>query len=191
MGERKHWIWIAAGLLTILLILWGYWGEWTAAKVFPEKKEIQREVASNPTSSSKSFSTEVDTDTERGAVKKYDAARYVRSKPLKDPFHAEAIAKATQAEKEKIASDKSVAASQVPSASTHKSEKKQKERKDDYPKLQGIMEFGSQKRAIIEWNGESYIVGEGEQVGLWTVSGIEKRTVTLTGAPGTLTISTR
>ena len=183
MAGRKRWIWLGVAIVMVLLSLWGLWGEGTASKLLPEKKEVPRksvavsEVQEEEPSAMK-------------AVKRYDASLHVRSKPIKDPFHAEAIAKEAKATKVSNVSAESRAAKKSAVTSSAVEPIKEKETAM-YPKLQGIMSYGNKKRAVIQWNGESYTVGEGEQVGLWTVSGIEKRTVTLTGSPGTLTLSTR
>lgn len=55
----------------------------------------------------------------------------------------------------------------------------------------GVMSFGSEKRAVIEVHGVTYTVKEGEQAGLWNVSSIQGKTVTLAGASGVFTLSTR
>lgn len=183
MAGRKRWIWLGIAIGIILLSLWGLWGEGTASKLLPEKKEIKKKTVTV------SESSEGEPEAMK-AVKRYDASLYVRSKPIKDPFHGEAIAKEAKTEKEAKVSASKESARKVAKASSSQEPVKKKETAM-YPKLQGIMAFGNKKRAVIEWNGESYTVGEGEQVGLWTVSGIEKRTVTLTGSPGTLTLSTR
>ncbi len=183
MAGRKRWIWLGIAIGIILLSLWGLWGEGTASKLLPEKKEIKKKTVTV------SESSEEEPEAMK-AVKRYDASLHVRSKPIKDPFHAEAIAKEAKAEKEvKVSTAEKTVKKSTKKNSSYEPVKKKETAM--YPKLQGIMAFGDKKRAVIEWNGESYTVGEGEQVGLWTVSGIEKRTVTLTGSPGTLTLSTR
>ena len=183
MAGRKRWIGLGIAILMVLLSLWGLWGEGTASKLLPEKKEIQRKPVAVSEVSTEEPST-------MKPVKRYDASLHVRSKPIKDPFHAEVIAK--EAKAEKVAQSVSgVIVSKKPAEPSSSRELVKKKETTMYPKLQGIMSFGNKKRAVMEWQGESYTVGEGEQVGLWTVSGIEKRTVTLTGSPGTLTLSTR
>lgn len=183
MAERKRWIWLGIAIGIILLSLWGLWGEGTASKLLPEKKEIKKKTVTV------SESSEEEPEAMK-PVKRYDASLHIRSKPIKDPFHAEAIAKEAKAEKAAKATPSVIAPKKLVEPSSSRDSVKKKET-TMYPKLQGIMSFGNKKRAVMEWQGESYTVGEGEQVGLWTVSGIEKRTVTLTGSPGTLTLSTR
>ncbi len=177
----KKWTIFLAAAVVLLLSLWGFWGEGTASKLFPEKEIGASQGAAQPSLDTK---VEEPMGEEEGPVKRYDAALHVRAKPLKDPFHMEAIRKE---EKPKVSATKS-----APSAPAAKKQAGEKEISYPVsPLCRGIMAFGSEKRAIIEYRGESMTVKEGERAGPWKVSSIEEKKVTLTGASGTVELSTR
>ena len=190
MGETKRWIWPLGGVLVLLLTIWGWWGEGSASKLLPEPTHAPKAPTSfsQPVSSTGSL--------ESLSLQKYDAAIHVRSQPLKDPFHGAAVTHRGHEEgalisKEEGAKGKEHSAPSTPIKETRRDQEQIKPSVDRLPKLQGVMSFGQKKRAVVEWNGSSYTVGEGEQVGLWTVSAINGKTVTLTAASGNVLLSTR
>lgn len=183
MEARKKWA-LPLGLASVvLLIFWGALGVGTASKLFPEKPKAMPSVtASEGSSSFLALSQEE-------SRRVYDASSYVRGKPLADPFHMEAMTeKAIPVE---------TAGTSLPAVAprmAHSSAVAAKENRpyaSDVPRLMGVMSFGSEKRAVIEVHGVTYTVKEGEQAGLWNVSSIQGKTVTLASASGVLTISTR
>ncbi len=183
----KSWTWPLVCAALLLLSLWGFWGEGTASKLLPEKEEpavSARKVPSVPSSQETDVVSLVEIEEDK-PVKRYDAALHVRAKPLRDPFHMEAIQKAKQpqaaegkAAVKAPAAKKEAGASEAPSYASE-------------PTLRGIMAFGSEKRAIIECQGQSMTVREGENAGPWKVSSIGEKTVTLAGASGVIELSTR
>ena len=184
MAETKRWMWPGAGVLTLLLIVWGLWGEGTASKLFPEKEAASSAIAAPPSS----MQAQVVETGEEESRQRYDASLHRRGKPLTDPFHSEAVSKASERGKEK-SPVVSLMVRESASASTTKESKQEK--RSAYPILLGVMQLGEKKRAVIAWNGENYTAGEGEQVGIWKISAIEGKTVRLIGPPGTLELSTR
>ena len=183
MVETKRWVWPAIGVVTGLLILWGLWGEGTASKLFPEPDEPKVTTIASSVSSSSHASSR--SEEEVSIAKKYDASLHDRGKPLPDPFHSDAI------EKEKKSKALASTASSVPETVGTGKKTTSKKKDTAYPKLLGVMSLGPKRRALVEWQGESHSVVEGEQVGIWTVSRIEEKTAVLIGPPGTLTLSTR
>lgn len=183
MEARKKWA-LPLGLAgVVLLILWGALGVGTASKLFPEKPKALPPVTAPAGDSS--FSALSQEESRRV----YDASSYVRGKPLADPFHMEAM---TEKEMPVETAGASLPASAPRMA--HSSAGAAKENRpyaSDVPRLMGVMSFGSEKRAVIEVHGVTYTVKEGEQAGLWNVSSIQGKTVTLASASGVLTISTR
>lgn len=185
MGEKRRWLWPSAGILVIFLTLWGWWGEGSASKLLPEPAHSQTAVVAEEV---RSISSE-----ESATLRRYDASVHVRRKPLKDPFHGAAV---THKGKETNASASYDADRKGKETSRDLQEIRKEKNQvapsvDKMPHLQGVMSFGQKKRAVVEWNGSSYTVGEGEQVGLWTVSAINGKTVTLTAASGNVLLSTR
>lgn len=183
MEGRKKWA-LPLGLAgVVLLILWGALGVGTASKLFPEKpKELPSVTA--PAGDS-SFSALPQEESRRV----YDASSYVRGKPLADPFHMEAMTEKAIPVETAGASLPAVAPRKVNSSAG--AAKENRPYASDVPRLMGVMSFGSEKRAVIEVHGVTYTVKEGEQAGLWNVSSIQGKTVTLASASGVLTISTR
>lgn len=181
MEARKKWA-LPLGLAgVVLLILWGALGVGTASKLFPEKPKAMPSVTASEGASS--FSALSQEESRRV----YDASSYIRGKPLLDPFHMEAM---TEKEMPSETVDVSLPATRIviPSAGAAKEKRTYA---SDVPRLMGVMSFGSEKRAVIEVHGVTYTVKEGEQAGLWNVSSIQGKTVTLASASGVLTISTR
>lgn len=183
MEARKKWA-LPLGLAgVVLLILWGALGVGTASKLFPEKPKALPSVTAPAGDSS--FSALSQEESRRV----YDASSYVRGKPLADPFHMEAMT-----EKEMPVETAGVSLPAVAPRKVNSSAGTAKENRpyaSDVPRLMGVMSFGSEKRAVIEVHGVTYTVKEGEQAGLWNVSSIQGKTVTLASASGVLTISTR
>lgn len=183
MEGRKKWA-LPLGLASVvLLILWGALGVGTASKLFPEKPKAMPSVTAPAGASS--FSALSQEESRRV----YDASSYVRGKPLADPFHMEAMT-----EKEMPVETAGVSLPASAPRMAHSSAGAAKENRpyaSDVPRLMGVMSFGSEKRAVIEVHGVTYTVKEGEQAGLWNVSSIQGKTVTLASASGVLTISTR
>ncbi len=176
----KSWTWPLACAALLLLSLWGFWGEGTASKLLPEKAETVSSTKPKPVAEKESVTLE-DIDEEK-PVKRYDATLHVRAKPLPDPFHLEAIQKAKQPKVVETttkapAQKKAAAAKETPAYASE-------------PTLRGIMAFGSEKRAIIEYQGQSMTMREGESRGPWKVSSIGEKTVTLTGSSGVIELST-
>ena len=166
--------------LLLFLSLWGLWGEGTASKLLPEK-EAEKMAVSARRASQVEDEVSIEGD---GPVKRYDASLHVRAKPVKDPFHMDAIKKE---EKPKALPAKKDLAKATQS-------KKVTEKEASYsqePRLRGVMAFGSEKRAVIECEGQSITVKEGESAGSWKVSSIGEKTVTLTGASGIVELSIR
>lgn len=50
------------------------------------------------------------------------------------------------------------------------------------PVLQGVMEYGGNRRAMLAVNGESVTVRKGDRVGIWSVVSIGEKTVQLSSA---------
>ena len=183
MEARKKWA-LPLGLASVvLLILWGALGVGTASKLFPEKPKAMPSVTAPAGASSSSALPPEE------SRRVYDASSYVRGKPLADPFHMEAMTeKAIPVE---------TAGASLPAVAPHMAHssagtaKENRPYASDVPRLMGVMSFGSEKRAVIEVHGVTYTVKEGEQAGLWNVSSIQGKTVTLASASGVLTISTR
>lgn len=182
MEARKKWA-LPLGLTgVVLLILWGALGVGTASKLFPEKPKAAPPVTVSTGASSSALPQEE-------SRRVYDASSYIRGKPLADPFHMEAMTeKPMPSETAGVSLAASVPRAAISSAGAAKEKRTQT---SDVPRLMGVMSFGSEKRAVIEVQGVTYTVKEGEQAGLWNVSSIQGKTVTLAGASGVLTISTR
>lgn len=176
----KSWTWPLVCAALLLLSLWGFWGEGTASKLLPEKEKTVSSAKSQVATEKGSASfEEID---ENKPVKRYDATLHVRAKPLPDPFHMEAIQKAKQPK----AVETTTKAPTVKKAATTKEAPIYAAE----PTLRGVMAFGSEKRAIIEYQGQSMTMREGESRGPWKVSSIGEKTVTLTGSSGVIELST-
>jgi hypothetical protein len=187
MELKGKWIIPVAGTIAAILIIWGFTGEGTARKLLPEKEAAPQQAVSVKES-------KADFNEESGPVMKYDAARYRRAKPLADPFHAEAIAKAMAQEKK--AYSKGISGAPAGKASAPGDDRLGKirtaeKKHSDIPVLKGILAYRDDRRAILEIDGMSMVVKEGERAGLWTVSHIGEKNIILTGAQGTLELGTR
>ena len=161
MWQRRR-IGMAAGLGLALLALslWGTFRGGTAAELLPEEKPalaVEEAVPISPGTG--------------GIVMKYDAARYVRTEPLRDPFHLEAPA----AEEKPAAVPRAGASGQKEQAAQPEAER---------PVLKGVLILGDDRRAMMAYGGQTLTVKTGEQVGQWMVSDIEERQVVLSGAVG-------
>lgn len=179
----KKWALPLGLALVALLILWGSLGMGTASKLFPEKTKAMPPVAASEGASSSSMLPQEE------SRRVYDASSYIRGKPLADPFHMEAMTEKTMTvETEGVSLPSSAPRTANSSAGTAKEKRSYA---SDVPRLMGVMSFGSEKRAVIEVHGVTYMVKEGEQAGLWNVSSIQGKTVTLAAASGVLTLSTR
>ena len=179
----KKWALLLGLALVVLLILWGSLGMGTASKLFPEKPKAMPPVTASEGASSSSMLPPEE------SRRIYDASSYIRGKPLADPFHMEAMTeKGMPVENAGVSMPASLPRTANPSAG---SAKEKRSYAPDVPRLMGVMSFGREKRAVIEVHGVTYTVKEGEQAGLWSVSSIQEKTVTLAGASGVLTLSTR
>lgn len=178
----KKWALPLGLVLVALLILWGSLGMGTASKLFPEKPKAMPSVSASEGASSSSMLPQEE------SRRVYDASSHIRGKPLADPFHMEAMTETTMPVETAGVSLPSVPRTTNSSAG---SVKEKRSYASDVPRLIGVMSFGSEKRAVIEVHGVTYTVKEGEQAGLWNVSSIQGKTVTLAGASGVLTLSTR
>ena len=162
-GDLRRWIIPAAGVLAAVLTMWGILGVGKASTVIPEEASRITPAAVNE--------SELKIEEIQGGVRKYDAALYLRGKPLKDPFHAVRSYDSKRENEEMV---------QIPTAeratvNTHVE-----------PVLQGVMEYGGTRRAMLAVNGESITVRKGDQVGVWSVVSIEEKTVQLSSAAGNL-----
>lgn len=179
----KKWALPLGLALVVLLILWGSLGMGTASKLFPEKPKAMPPVTASEGASSSSMLPPEESH------RIYDASSYIRGKPLADPFHMEAMmGKGMPVGNAGVSLPASLPHTANSSAG---SAKEKRSHASDVPRLMGVMSFGSEKRAVIETHGVTYTVKEGEQAGLWSVSSIQGKTVTLAGASGVLTLSTR
>lgn len=162
MWQRRR-IGMAAGLGLALLALslWGTFRGGTAAELLPEE---------TPAPAVEAEAAPLSPET-GGIVMKYDAARYVRTEPLRDPFHLEA----PPAEEKPAAVPRAGASGQKEQAAQPEAER---------PVLKGVLILGDDRRAIMAYGGQTLTVKTGEQVGQWMVSDIEERQVVLSGAAG-------
>lgn len=149
------------GLALLALSLWGTFRGGTAAELLPEETPV-------PAVEEEAAPLSPETG---GIVMKYDAARYVRTEPLRDPFHLEA----PTAEETPAAVPRTGASGQKGQAAQPEAEP---------PVLKGVLILGDDRRAMLAYGGQTLTVKTGEQVGQWTVSDIEKQQVVLSGASG-------
>ena len=174
MAMKRRWILPLGGLAVLALTLWGVWGVGTAGKMLPEKKPVAP--------------VEVLPEKEEGTSMKYDAALHRRGKPLPDPFHAEAWAAGDKVLPPATAQGAAPAPQTVSLPAEGKAEKR---RSTGVPVLKGIMSYQSDRRAILEVDGASAAVKEGERAGLWDVQDIQDKSVTLVSGESTLTLRLR
>lgn len=170
MAIQRRWILPLGVLAAVGLTLWGLYGVGTAGTLLPEKKADASPV-------------EVLSEEEDGLSLKYDAALHRRGKPLQDPFHADAL---VPVEKEKPLPQAVEVSAEAPGL-----KKKETSSASGLPILKGVMAYGSQRRALLEIDGTSIVVKEGERAGPWDVSDIQDRKVTLVSGGNSLTLTVR
>ncbi len=160
MVEKKR-LWTAGGLglAMLLLSLWGVFRGGTAAKLLPEEAPEAPPASAEPAEEAGRI------------VRKYDANKYIRTKPLRDPFRlpeegaGQTAPAAAGGEGEAVSSPAAV------------------------PVLQGILILGEDRRAMIADKGQTRTVRTGEQVGQWTVADITGKQVVLSGPGGQTVLS--
>lgn len=175
MAIQKKWV-LAGGALVLGLSLWGFFGRGTALSVFPEPQEEIPEIQEEP-----------DEEDLSSPIRRYDATSHLRGKPLRDPFHAEGIAKIDEEMKKSLSQSRPQ--SKASSASAGKPDTGAGE--STLPRLKGTLSFQGKRRAMLEWNGKVKTVSEGEQLGPWTISEIGENRAVLKSDSGTVTVTGR
>lgn len=175
MAIQRRWILPLGALAAVGLTLWGIYGVGTAVTLLPEKR-----AASSP--------VEVLPEEEDGLSLKYDAALHRRGKPLQDPFHADAL---VPVEKGRPPLPVVEGREEAPAGKAPGLKKKETSSASGLPVLKGVMAYGSQRRALLEMDGTSIVVKEGERAGPWDVSDIQDRKVTLVSGGNSLTLTIR
>lgn len=175
MAIQRRWILPLGALAAVGLTLWGIYGVGTAGTLLPEKR-----AASSP--------VEVLPEEEDGLSLKYDAALHRRGRPLQDPFHAEAL---VPVEKGRPPLPVVEGREEAPAGKAPGLKKKETSSASGLPVLKGVMAYGSQRRALLEMDGTSIVVKEGERAGPWDVSDIQDRKVTLVSGGNSLTLTIR
>lgn len=175
MAIQRRWILPLGALAAVGLTLWGIYGVGTAGTLLPEKR-----AASSP--------VEVLPEEEDGLSLKYDAALHRRGKPLQDPFHADAL---VPVEKGRPPLPVVEGREEAPAGKAPGLKKKETSSASGLPVLKGVMAYGSQRRALLEIDGTSIVVKEGERAGPWDVSDIQDRKVTLVSGGNSLTLTVR
>lgn len=175
MAIQRRWILPLGALAAVGLTLWGIYGVGTAGTLLPEKR-----AASSP--------VEVLPEEEDGLSMKYDAALHRRGKPLQDPFHADAL---VPVEKGRPPLPVVEGREEAPAGKAPGLKKKETSSASGLPVLKGVMAYGSQRRALLEIDGTSIVVKEGERAGPWDVSDIQDRKVTLVSGGNSLTLTIR
>ena len=175
MAIQRRWILPLGALAAVGLTLWGIYGVGTAGTLLPEKR-----AASSP--------VEVLPEEEDGLSLKYDAALHRRGKPLQDPFHADAL---VPVEKGRPPLPVVEGREEAPAGKAPGLKKKETSSASGLPVLKGVMAYGSQRRALLEIDGTSIGVKEGERAGPWDVSDIQDRKVTLVSGGNSLTLTVR
>lgn len=175
MAIQRRWILPLGALAAVGLTLWGIYGVGTAGTLLPEKR-----AASSP--------VEVLPEEEDGLSLKYDAALHRRGKPLQDPFHADAL---VPVEKGRPPLPVVEGREEAPAGKAPRLKKKETSSASGLPVLKGVMAYGSQRRALLEMDGTSIVVKEGERAGPWDVSDIQDRKVTLVSGGNSLTLTIR
>lgn len=173
MAIQKKWA-LAGGALVLGLSLWGFFGRGTALSVFPEPQDEIPEIQEEP-----------DEEDLSSPIRRYDATSHLRGKPLRDPFHAEGIAKIDEEMK------KSLSQSRPQSKASSDSAGKPDTGESTLPRLKGTLSFQGKRRAMLEWNGKVKTVSEGEQLGPWTISEIGENRAVLKSDSGTVTVTGR
>lgn len=143
-GARRRWIVPVTGAVAAVLTVWGILGVGKASTVIPEEANGTTPAAVNE--------SEMKFGKISGGVKKYDAALYLRGKPLKDPFYA---VRSYDSKRENEEAPQMPAAEGI-TGTIHLA-----------PVLQGVMEYGGNRRAMLAVNGESVTVRKGDRVGIW------------------------
>ena len=151
---------LAVGIASVIPMFWGIFGTGNKNRISAQKE--QKNVIENKKSLSSAGSYE-----EASSVKKYDAALYLRAKPLRDPFQA-AMDDVKKSERNLSP------AKQVPAGNTEKEI-------IAMPMLQGIICFNDTYLAMLEFHGESFTVRRGDRMGEWVVTSIQKKSVELSG----------
>lgn len=175
MAIQRRWILPLGALAAVGLTLWGIYGVGTAGTLLPEKR-----AASSP--------VEVLPEEEDGLSLKYDAALHRRGKPLQDPFHADALVPVEKGRPPLPVVEGRV---EAPGEKAPELKKKETSSASGLPVLKGVMAYGSQRRALLEMDGTSIVVKEGERAGPWDVSDIQDRKVTLVSGGNSLTLTIR
>ena len=175
MAIQRRWILPLGALAAVGLTLWGIYGVGTAGTLLPEKR-----AASSP--------VEVLPEEEDGLSLKYDAALHRRGKPLQDPFHADAL---VPVEKGRPPLPVVEGREEAPAGKAPGLKKKETSSASGLPVLKGVMAYGSQRRALLEIDGTSIVVKEGERAGPWDVSDIQDKKVTLVSGGNSLTLTVR
>ena len=183
MNERWK-IGIGAGIICFLTL----WGLWQMMDGMNKPESVQTAAVSSASTrlQEKKKPTGIEKNPKgidhTNVTKKYDAARYARGTPLRDPFHVTAIHALNKENNEKIVKGnegikgrKAIILGQ----------------KRTLPILQGIACYGEEYRAFIEINGTTEMVKEGDKVETWTVKTIQPQAVTLSGAEGALNLKWR
>lgn len=175
MAIQRRWILPLGALAAVGLTLWGIYGVGTAGTLLPEKR-----AASSP--------VEVLPEEEDGLSMKYDAALHRRGKPLQDPFHADAL---VPVEKGRPPLPVVEGREEAPAGKAPGLKKKETSSASGLPVLKGVMAYGSQRRALLEIDGTSIVVKEGERAGPWDVSDIQDKKMTLVSGGNSLTLTIR
>jgi Tfp pilus assembly protein PilP len=165
------------GLAAVCLLAGGIW--FTAAPRPPSGVLITRNGREEQRVSTERNRHSGNPDEGR-AVRKYDAALYLRAEKLSDPFAPHALSQ-------------TVPMPAVPEAAggfpAESSEGEPPDRSMDYPtsatlELKGIVQFGADRRAILSEGQKQMSVKEGEKLGIWTITEIGEKAVVLDSAGG-------
>ena len=151
---------LAVGITSVILMFWGIFGTGNKNRISAQKE--QKNVIENEKSLASAESHE-----KESSGKKYDAALYLRAKPLRDPFQA-------GMDDVKKPERNLSPAKQVPAGNTEKEI-------IAMPVLQGIICFNDTYLAMLEFHGESFTVRRGDRMGEWVVTSIQKKSVELSG----------
>ena len=180
MSPLRKWMIPAAGMVMLVLALWGVYGTGTARRNLPEKAEPASQVTVS----------ELPEEGSGEAVQKYNAAIHRRSKPLADPFHMDALVKAKEIKEVPAPKSEVVAPLPGPPAGAARKDAPPagKGAAPSMPVLKGILSYKGEKRAILEMNGSTDVMREGEKKGIWTVSEIQEKAVILSSNSGMLTV---
>lgn len=169
MESKKIWLW-GLGFAIILLTLLGLYGENFSLL---GESESKIEVSEN-------YETqEMITPQNEGQVEKvYDASLHLRSKPLKDPFHTEGIAKISAEMEKKMNLKQSIHKGGIT-----------KHEKIATPILYGVATLGNSRNAILAYDNDTINVKEGDKVGKWIVVSIGNKTIEIANDNETKTLT--